>query len=139
MPKRKLNEFQAEVKENVKRHISENVKDGDTVLIVREEVDGVKLLFCPFCDLPPVSSDIKFRKHLKQFHPTKKTFITDSHKKPKVTEETELSDELLRQSLDESMLGIALHSTKVCFFQPVIKLNFIELYCGVCRTLMENP
>ena len=50
------------------------------VEIYKEEVAGVQVFRCPFCDEEPQSSDIKFRKHLKSQHPTKKTLLKYSKK-----------------------------------------------------------
>ena len=46
--------------------------------IYKEEVGGHKVFRCPFCDVKPLGSDIRFRKHLKTHHPTQKTLLRDS-------------------------------------------------------------
>ena len=46
--------------------------------IYKEEVGGFKVFRCPFCDVKPLGSDIRFRKHLKTHHPTQKTLLRDS-------------------------------------------------------------
>ena len=48
------------------------------VEIYKEEVGGLKVFRCPFCDVKPLGSDIRFRKHLKTHHPTQKTLLRDS-------------------------------------------------------------
>ena len=54
--------------------------DRKTVEIFKEDVGGVQVFRCPFCDEEPQTSDIKFRKHLKIQHPTEKTLLKYSKK-----------------------------------------------------------
>ena len=58
------------------------------VEIYKEDVDGRQVFKCPFCDVEPQASDIKFRKHLKIKHPTEKTLLKDSSSK-KTNQENE--------------------------------------------------
>ena len=50
------------------------------VEIYKEDVAGIKVFRCPFCDIKPLGSDIRFRKHLKTHHPQQKTLLRDSVK-----------------------------------------------------------
>ena len=50
----------------------------DVVEIYKEDVAGTKVFRCPFCDVKPLGSDIRFRKHLKTHHPQQKTLLRDS-------------------------------------------------------------
>ena len=64
-------------------------KGGSKVVeIYKEDVDGRQVFKCPFCDVEPQASDIKFRKHLKIKHPTEKTLLKDSSSK-KTNQENE--------------------------------------------------
>ena len=47
------------------------------VEIYKEEVEGARAYRCPFCDTPPLGSDIRFRKHLKLHHPQQKTLLRE--------------------------------------------------------------
>ena len=51
------------------------------VEIYKEEMAGIKVFRCPFCDVKPLGSDIRFRKHLKTHHPQQKTLLRD-HVRP---------------------------------------------------------
>ena len=52
----------------------------EVVEIYKEDVAGMKVFRCPFCDIKPLGSDIRFRKHLKTHHPQQKTLLRDSVK-----------------------------------------------------------
>ena len=57
-------------------------KDEATVEIYRDNINGLRVYKCPFCDWKPIDSDIRFRKHLKQYHPNQKTLLKDSLRPP---------------------------------------------------------
>jgi len=64
-----------------------DVNNG-VVEIYKDEIAGIKVYQCPFCDIKPLASDIRFRKHLKLHHPTKKTLLKDAPRPPELfTEE----------------------------------------------------
>ena len=96
---------------------SGNKIDGEVIEIYKEEIDGLKLYCCPFCDFSPLASDIKFRKHLKKEHPTKKILLKDS-KKP--NDKNTLSDNekssifSILNNKENQALGISVHDSKVC-------------------------
>ena len=54
------------------------------VEIYKQDVGGVQVFKCPFCDEEPQASDIKFRKHLKSQHPTRKTLLKYSKKSTQI-------------------------------------------------------
>ena len=58
-----------------------DVNNG-VVEIYKDEIAGIKVFQCPFCDIKPLASDIRFRKHLKLHHPTKKTLLKDAPRPP---------------------------------------------------------
>merc|ERR1719319_1645284 len=47
-------------------------------------INGKNLFNCPFCDADNFVSGIRFRKHLKQYHPGRDTFIVNTPKEPPV-------------------------------------------------------
>ena len=61
------------------RHIEGGKQE--VVEIYKEEMAGIKVFRCPFCDVKPLGSDIRFRKHLKTHHPQQKTLLRD-HVRP---------------------------------------------------------
>jgi len=69
------------VKERVGYGRKVDLNNG-VVEIYRDEIAGIKVYCCPFCDIKPLASDIRFRKHLKLHHPTKKTLLKDAPRPP---------------------------------------------------------
>ena len=63
--------------------------EKEAVEIYKEDVDGRLAFRCPFCDVEPQSSDIKFRKHLKTQHPKEKTLLKYSSNSKKSTQENQ--------------------------------------------------
>lgn len=58
---------------------------AQVVEIYKEEVEGGRAYRCPFCDTPPLGSDIRFRKHLKLHHPQQKTLLREGARPAQAT------------------------------------------------------
>ena len=85
--------------------------DSEVVEIFKEQINGIKQFRCPFCDMSPESSDIRFRKHLKKDHPSKKTLLKYSNK-TKEYDSSLLS--ILNDKENQALtLGLSVHNTKV--------------------------
>ena len=82
--------------------------------IFKEEIDGIKQFCCPFCDLAPEASDIRFRKHLKKDHPSKKTLLKHSNKPTDY--EASLFSILNNKENQALALGLSVHNAKVPHF-----------------------
>ena len=84
--------------------------DSDVVEIIKEEINGIKQFRCPFCDMSPESSDIRFRKHLKKDHPSKKTLLKYSKTKEYDSSIFSILNDKENQAL---ALGLSVHNAKV--------------------------
>ena len=87
------------------------MEDSEVVEIFKEEINGIKQFRCPFCEMSPESSDIRFRKHLKKEHPSKKTLLKYSNK----TKEYDASlFSILNDKENQALaLGLSMHNSKV--------------------------
>jgi len=90
----------------------------DIVEIYKDtDVNGILGYSCPFCNFEPTTSDIRFRKHLKQNHPKQKILLKDkeSRKNPNIPFELDSSKSVfsLLNNKENQLLGISLQSAKV--------------------------
>ena len=102
--------------------------DSEVVEIIKEEINGIKQFCCPFCDMSPESSDIRFRKHLKKDHPSKKTLLKYSNK----TKEYDASIfSILNDKENQALaLGLSVHNAKVNKDKLFRNIKLAILYAG---------
>ena len=87
------------------------MEDPEVYEIFKQEINGIKQFRCPFCEMSPESSDIRFGKHLKKAHPSKKTLLKYSNK----TKEFDASlFSILNDKENQALaLGLSVHNSKV--------------------------
>lgn len=102
----------------IKYYRSDITVSQDIVEIYKDtDVNGILGYSCPFCNFEPTTSDIRFRKHLKQNHPKQKILLKDkeSRKNPNIPFELDSSKSVfsLLNNKENQLLGISLQSAKV--------------------------